>query len=94
MTEEEDGFDLTPEQEREIKQIGYAHFRHAQDDMVKRMALLRAAALTMSEAALYSLEPAQALEAVIDEVRDDALQIIAVAMGVNADEITNPIRKS
>ncbi len=87
MIEEED--ELTPEQVREVVQAGYAYFRHAEGDPIKCMALLRAASLVMSEAALDRREPARALEAAIDELRDDALRIMALAMDVGADEPLN-----
>lgn len=89
MTADQGEVELTRDEENEVKMTGYAHFRHAEGQPIKCMALLRAAALVMSETALDRPEPAQALEALIDELRDDALHLMALAMDVGADEPLN-----
>ncbi|QFQ88242.1 hypothetical protein F8A10_12045 [Paracoccus kondratievae] len=68
--------ELPAEQLQEIRDIGFTHYRHVEDDLMGKMAILRAACLILSDLALADPDPVAGLDACLADLRAETANLI------------------
>lgn len=71
-----DVFEISADQMQEIRDIGFTHYRHVEDDRIGQIAILRAAALILSDFAMFDADPMAELEICLGHLRDETTALI------------------
>ena len=69
---------LPDEQVQEIRDTGFTHYRRVEDDLIGKLAILRAACLILCDMAMADPDPATGLDACLRDLREETEGLILI----------------